>query len=269
MKRLRTGAAVFASVIVVASLAAPVLAPHHYATQHREHPDEGPSRAFPLGTDELGRDRLSRLLYATRVSVLLAPSTALLATALAAIAGLAAGYRGGWVDAALQLTGDLFLSLPWLFLLLTLRAVLPLNVAPEVSLAATAVLLAGVGWAGGARVIRASVAALRGSPALLHARACGIRPARLLAIHLLPNLRPVLAAQFWILVPVFLLTEANLGALGLSVTEPMPSLGNLLADLQSYDRVRQAPWMLAPAGVVAALVGTLYFVTPGDRTWKV
>ena len=268
MKRLRTAAALVTVLLVAAALAAPIVAPYDYAMQHREHPDEPPSAAFPLGTDELGRDRLSRLLYATRVSVLLAPATALLATALAALAGIAAGYRGGWVDTALGITGDLFLSLPWFFLLLTLRALLPLDIAPAVSLAATAVLLAGVGWAGGARIVRGSVASLRHSPAFLYARSYGSKPLRMLAIHLLPNLRPVLAAQFWVLVPVFLLTEANLGALGLGVAEPMPSLGNLLSDLQSYDRVRSAPWMLAPAAVVAFLVGSLHFLAPGDRTWK-
>jgi ABC-type dipeptide/oligopeptide/nickel transport system permease subunit len=197
---------------------------------------------------------------------LLAPATALAATAVALLAGVAAGYRGGWVDAVLNITGDLFLSLPWLFVLLTLRALLPLDIPPITSLLVTSTLLASVGWAAGARVVRASVASLRNSGPVTQARAYGSHPVRLLLFHIVPNLRPVAIAQFWILVPVFLLTEANLGVLGLGVTEPMPSLGNMLAELQAYDRVVEEPWIVAPAVLVVATVASLHFVVPEDTT---
>src|SRR6478672_11142426 len=98
MKLIRIGSI---SVLVLAaalSLTADWVAPHDFSTQFREHANEPPSRAFPLGTDELGRDRLSRLLHGSRVSLLCAPAAALAALALAAIAGLAAGYCGGWID---------------------------------------------------------------------------------------------------------------------------------------------------------------------------
>ena len=262
MRAVRYAAILLLAIVAAASLCAGLLAPYDYAVQNREHPNATPSRDFLLGTDELGRDRFSRLLYATRVSVFLAPATALAATALAVVAGVTAGYRGGWVDALLNLAGDLFLSLPWLFLLLTVRALLPLNVPPITSLMVTAALLASVGWAAGARVVRASVVALRDSAAVTHARAYGSNPFRLLLFHVVPNLRPVVVAQFWILVPVFLLTEANLGVLGLGVTEPLPSLGNMLAELKAYDRVVEAPWIAAPAALVVAIVASLHFVVP-------
>jgi ABC-type dipeptide/oligopeptide/nickel transport system permease subunit len=82
--------------------------------------------------------------------------------------------------------------------------------------------------------------------------------------HVVPNLRPVVLAQFWILVPVFLLTEANLGVLGIGVTEPMPSLGNMLAELRAYDRIVEAPWIAAPAVLVVATVASLHFVVPDN-----
>jgi ABC-type dipeptide/oligopeptide/nickel transport system permease subunit len=264
MKAVRYAAILVLTIVISVSIGADILAPYDYAVQNREHPNKAPSREFLLGTDELGRDRFSRLLYATRVSVLLAPATALAATALAVLAGVTAGYKGGWVDALLNLVGDLFLSLPWLFLLLTLRALLPLDVPPITSLMVTSALLASVGWAAGARVVRASVAALRDSPHASHARAYGSDPLRLLLFHIVPNLRPVVMAQFWILVPVFLLTEANLGVLGLGVTEPMPSLGNMLGELKAYDRVIEAPWIAAPAVLVVATVASFHFVVPGN-----
>ena len=91
---------------------------------------------------------------------------------------------------------------------------------------------------------------------------------RLLWFHFLPNLKPVLTAQFWILVPVFLLTEANLGVLGLGVAEPMPSWGNLLSELQNYQRIPEAPWILAPAALLVAVVASLHFAFSGARTWE-
>ena len=108
-----------------ASLLADVLAPAGYATQFREFPNAPPSRQFPLGTDAIGRDRLSRLLYGSRVSLLLAPAAALLSTLGAAFIGGLGGYWGKWGERIVSSLIDLFLSLPWLFLLLAVRAMLP------------------------------------------------------------------------------------------------------------------------------------------------
>ncbi len=268
MRLLRRSAVCFLILVAGISLAAGFVAPYDYAMQFREHANAPPSRAFPLGTDELGRDRLSRLLAGSRVSLLCAPTAALVATAIAAAIGMVAGYFGGWLDETATALTDLFLSLPWLFVLLTLRSLLPLNVTPWASTAATLLLLGGVGWASGARLVRASVAEMRCAGSILHARACGCSGARLLCFHLLPNLRPVLSAQFWILVPVFLLTEANLGLLGLGIAEPVPSLGNMLADLQNYQRIPEAPWMLAPALLLVLIVASLHFVVSGRDTWE-
>src|ERR1035438_6253473 len=126
-----------ACIVVVAvcalSLAANWLAPAGYAKQFREAPGAPPSDRHLLGTDELGRDRFARILYGTRISLVLAPAAALVSTLLAALVGGLAGYLGGiWLRLARGFT-DLFLSLPWLFLLITVRALMPLNVSPLVS----------------------------------------------------------------------------------------------------------------------------------------
>ena len=265
---LRGVAACILICVAVAGAAADWIAPHSYATQFRDHPSEPPSRAFLLGTDELGRDRFSRLLYATRVSTLLPILAAAVATALAGLVGIASGYLAGWLDRSASLIVDLALSLPWLFALLMLRSLLPLNVPADVSLAATFLLLASVGWAFGARVVRAAAATLRDSPYALHARAYGCSGRRVLLAHVLPNVRPVLKAQFWILVPVFLLTEANLGILGLGISEPLPSWGNMLTELQSYDRFTEAPWLLAPGLLLVIVVTSLQVAFSGARTWE-
>jgi peptide/nickel transport system permease protein len=268
MKPIRITAISVLALVSVASIGAGVLAPHDYSTQFREHPNEPPSRAFLLGTDDLGRDRLSRLLEGSRVSLLCAPIAALIATGLAAAIGVAAGFRGGWVDELATALTDLFLSLPWLFLLLTLRALLPLNVSPWASVATTFLMLAFVGWAWGARLVRASVVSMRDRGAFLHARAYGCGGRRLLWVHILPNLRPVLSAQFWILVPVFLLTEANLGVLGLGIVEPLPSWGNMLSELQNYQRIPESPWILAPGILLVLVVASLHFLVSGSKTWE-
>ena len=243
-------ARVLACVIVVAvcalSLGASWLAPAGYAKQFREAPNAPPSRQHLLGTDEVGRDRFARVLYGTRISLLLAPAAALVSTALAAVLGGLAGYLGGiWLKLARAFT-DLFLSLPWLFLLITVRALLPLNVSPLVSVLITFVILGVLGWAASARVLSTSADSLRTSDFVLQARASGLHGPRLFLIHVLPNLKPVLYAQFWISIPVFILSEANLGVLGLGVAEPLPSWGSLLRELEGLISFREEPWRLVP-----------------------
>ncbi len=241
--------------VALACLSAEWLAPAHYARQFREAPNAAPSREHPLGTDELGRDRFSRLLYGTRVSLVLAPAAALLSSLLAALLGGTAGYLGGWWERVSLAGMDLVLSLPWLFLLLTVRALLPLNVSPITSVVITFFLLGLLGWAAAARVVCAGVRSLCHSDFVLQARASGCAGWRLLLVHILPNLKPVLSAQFWIAVPVFILSEANLGMLGLGVAEPMPSWGNLLRGLENYPALAESPWMLAPLLLLVLVVG--------------
>ncbi|HLK69111.1 MAG TPA: ABC transporter permease [Bryobacteraceae bacterium] len=247
-------------LILAASLAVSFFPGVSYSQQNREVADSGPSTHFPLGTDELGRDRLTRLLYATRVSLLLAGISAAAAISIAFLVGGAAGYFGGWCDACVRRALDLMLSLPWLFLLLAARALLPLNVEPITSLIVTYALLAVLGWAAPARVVRAGVRGFRDSDFVLQARAQGSPEWRVLLRHMLPNLRPVLLAQFWTTIPVFILAEANLGFLGLSAGEPLPTWGTLLRELQNPLLAR--PETYAPAAAIALSLFCFKFITP-------
>jgi peptide/nickel transport system permease protein len=251
-------------LVVGASLAANWIAPAGYARQYREAPDAAPSHQHWLGTDEVGRDRFARVLYGTRISLVLAPAAALISTLLAALVGGVAGYLGGaWARAAMAVT-DLFLSLPWLFLLLTVRAMMPLNVSPLISVLVTFSMLGLLGWTSAARVLCASAGALRNSDFVRQARASGIRSQRLFWVHVLPNLNPVLYAQFWISIPVFILSEANLGILGLGVAEPMPSWGNLLKEIEGMVSATAEPWKFAPLILLIAVVTSFQLVLSGQ-----
>lgn len=242
------------------SLSANWLAPQGYATQYREEPSTPPSRHHWLGTDDIGRDRFARVLYGTRISLLLAPAAALLSTLMAALVGGLAGYLGGaWARLAMAVT-DLFLAMPWLFLLVTVRAMMPLNLSPTISVLVTFLLLGLLGWTSAARVLCSSAGSLRDSDFVRQARASGIRASRLFWIHVLPNLKPVLYAQFWISIPAFILSEANLGILGLGVAEPMPSWGSLLKELEGLISIGEEPWKFVPLLLLVIVVTSFQLV---------
>jgi peptide/nickel transport system permease protein len=263
---MRRVAGVLLILILAAVLGTRWLAPVSYETQSREEPSARPSRPHPLGTDALGRDRFSRLLYGGRVSLVMAPVAALGAVVLSLALALAAGVWGGWPERILSMASDLLLSIPWLFLLLAARAALPLNVPPETAAALTFALLGLLGWAGPARVLLAAVKRHLNSGFILHARAMGCRPWRLALAHLTPHLWPLVLAQFWITTPAFLLSEANLGLLGLGVAEPVPSWGGLLRELENPQSVAEAPWIVAPLLALLAVTVCLQVAGQADET---
>lgn len=251
-------------LLFATALAGPLLSGRSYHEQYRDDAGQAPSARFPLGTDELGRDRFARLLWGSAISLALAPAAALLSTLAGAFAGALAGWKGGWTERSVNLGADLVLSLPWLFLLLAVRALLPLDTSPGVSLGVTFLLLAGLGWAAPSRVFRACTSAVRQADFMIQARALGLGSFRLIWRHLLPSLLPAARAQFVVAVPLFVLSEANLSLLGLGVAEPLPSLGGLLAELQDYTSIPSRPWVLAPA-VVLALVSLCFHAGFGSR----
>jgi peptide/nickel transport system permease protein len=247
--------------VYVCALAVGPLTGGSYAQQDREHAGARPGAAHWLGTDGLGRDRMVRLLYGTRTSLVLAPAAALLAAALATAIGSAAALAGGRMQRTSLYLADIVAGTPWFFALLMVRAVLPLNVEPAVSVGITFALLGLLGWPQGVRPVSARSATLIGSPFLLQARAAGIGKLRLLARHLAPNLAEIVAAHFWATLPAFILAEANLSLLGLGVAEPLPSLGNLMAEFRDYRTVAQQPWLLAPALLLVGVMGALQTIS--------
>ncbi len=222
MKSIRYLAEALLLVFLLAALWPGVLTKTPYDRQFRELPNAPVSRQFPLGTDELGRDRLSRLLYGTRVSLLAAPVAALLSMILAALVGGLAGFLGGWFDRAAVAAIDLMF----------------------------------------ARIVRAGCRTLRCSDLVVQARACGLGNGRVLVKHVLPNVRPILTAQFRASIPIYILAEANLGLLGLGVADPLPSWGNLLRPLESGLVPDWAAW--APLFLMLVVVSCLYLTQPSE-----
>jgi peptide/nickel transport system permease protein len=244
------------AVVVICALFAPAIAPYDYSRQFRESPNAPASRQFPMGTDDLGRDRFSRLLYATRISMLLAPAAAIVSIVLAMLISAVPAVRliGGFTT--------LSLSLPWIFLFIILRSVLPLNTRPAASILLTFALMGAAGWAWPARIFTASIQQMKRAGWLLQARASGMRGGRIAIVHAWPHLRAIAAAQFRVLLPAYILSEASLGLLGLGVAEPLPSWGNLLAELQHPARVKENPWILAPLGLLVLVMIALEALQP-------
>jgi peptide/nickel transport system permease protein len=262
---MRRTAASFLIVIFLVLLLADWVAPYHFARQFRDVPNAVPGRAHLLGTDALGRDRLSRLLYGARASMLLAPAAALVSVLLALGLALVAAVAGPWWERAILAGADLCLSLPWFFLLLAARALLPLNTPAAAAAVVTFGLMGILGWAAPARVMVASVRQYLQSDFVLLARASGCAPARMALVHLAPLLLPLIGAQFLIATPGYLLAEANLGLLGMGIPEPVPSWGSLLRELENIPLIAANPVALAPAVLLILVVGCFHVVVSADK----
>jgi peptide/nickel transport system permease protein len=203
-----------------------------------------PSAAHPLGTDELGRDLLLRLLQGARVSLAVGMLAALAATLIGTLVGLMAAWRGGVWDAVLMRLADGLLALPALPLLVILAALDPAVVGlprgeATADILRIAVLLAAFGWVGVARLVRATALSVLARDFVRAARALGVSESRVLLRHVLPELAAPIAIATALAVGGAVLAESTLSFLGLGIAPPAPSWGNMLANAQEL--VFQAP----------------------------
>ncbi len=205
-----------------------------------------PAVFFPWGTDSLGRDVFSRVLYGGRISLLTGLAATLLSLGLGLLWGTLAGFYGGWVDAILMRAGELFLALPWLYFLLGVRAFLPLHVSPTESFFLLAGIIGTVGWVRPARLVRGVVLSARERPFVAAARGFGASGFYLMRRHILPLTGSVVLTQATVLIPQFILAEVTLSFLGLGVGEPVPSWGNMLMEARQFHTLVSHAWMLAP-----------------------
>ncbi len=215
--------------------------------------DERAGPWLPLGADSLGRDVFARLVYGGRLSLGVAVVATLGALLLGMTFGGLAGLAGGWIDESLMRLSDFVLVLPAMYVVLALRASLPLVLSSLEVFPLMAGILALVGWPIVARGVRAIVAAERRRDYAQAAIAAGAGPGRLLVRHLLPAARGFLGIQATLLLPAFILAEATLSFVGLGFPDPATSWGSMLQEAASVAALSDAPWTLAPAAAIVAV----------------
>ena len=222
------------------------LYPIHFLVHGRLFGVAAPGVLFIWGSDAFGRDVFSRVLYGGQVSLLTGLVAAFLSLSLGLLWGTLAGFYGGWVDRLLMRGGELFLALPWLYLLLAVRAFLPLHISTTQAFFLLVAIIGAVGWVRPARIVRGVVLSARERGFVLAARGFGANGPYLMRRHILPLTWSVVLTQATVLIPRYILAEVTLSFLGLGVGEPVPSWGNMLAEARQYHTLIAHPWMLAP-----------------------
>jgi len=250
----KVGLAVIAALVVGAALA-PSLAPHDPVEQRLERMLEPPGRAHLLGTDDLGRDILSRLVYGARVSLLVGLLSVGISLVVGVSLGLVAGYRGGWIDEVVMRAMDGLLAFPALVLALAITAAL----GPSLRNAMIAIGIVGI--PGFARLVRGQVLSLRAQEFIEAARAGGLGDVRIVLRHIVPGTLAPIIVHASLRVAFAVLAEAGLSFLGLGVQPPTPSWGAMLSAGREY--LETAPWLCMAPGA-AIFVTTLSFNFVGD-----
>ena len=208
---------------------------------------KGATPVFLIGSDAYGRDQFSRLLYGGQVSLFAGLLAAAISLILGVVIGAVAGYYRGWIDDVLMRGAEIFLALPWLYFLFTVRAFLPLHIAPNQVFLLLIAVIGVIGWARPARLIRGVVLSAKEREYVLAARGFGASDVYILRRHILPQVSGVVLTQAAVFIPRYILAEVALSFLGLGITEPAPSWGNMLATLQQYYVLESYWWMFIPA----------------------
>jgi peptide/nickel transport system permease protein len=205
------------------------------------------ARLLLFGSDAYGRDEFSRLLYGGQLSLAAGFLATLITLATATIIGTVSGYYGKWIDESLMGSAELFLSLPWFYFLIGVRAFLPLHLSPTDTFLLLICVIGIIGWARPARLVRGVVLSARNRNYVLAARGFGSSDFYLLRRHVLPETFGLLLTQAALLVPQYVAAETTLSFFGLGISEPVPSWGNMLSALQQYNVLVSYSWLLAPA----------------------
>jgi len=285
-RRLLRNKAAVAALVVIAlftllALFAPYVAPYSYETQDLDHTSQAPGAAHLMGTDQLGRDLFSRLIYGARISFAVALAAQIVIVGIGVPLGLISGYMGGYVDALITRLIDILYAFPNLLLTILIISYLRANLSAAVEdaqslwlwkqldkssggLIAVFLVMALTYWIGVARIVRGQVLSLKEREFIEAARGVGLTAPRILRVHLLPNiLAPVIvAAAFGI--PGAIMLEASLSYLGLGIQPPLPSWGGMISE--GLPVMRSYPHMIVfPASTLGVVLLAFTFLGDGLR----
>ena len=231
---------------------------------HLVCPAEG-GTLFLLGTDRLGRDILSRMIYGARISLTVGLVGIAVSFAIGIVLGGVAGYYGGWVDSLVQRAIEIIRSFPELPLWMALSAALPVTWSPVAVFFGITIILGFIDWTGLARAVRSKLLALREEDFCTAAVLMGARPSRVIGRHLLPNFMSHLIASATLSIPSMILGETALSFLGLGLRPPITSWGVLLTEAQNINVVALYPWLMLPVAPVIVTVLAFNFLGDGLR----
>jgi peptide/nickel transport system permease protein len=261
---LRNRLAVFGLIILLilsfAAIFAPLLATHSLEELDLKNTNSPPSPIHILGTDEVGRDTYSRLLYAGRVSLSVGIVSTMISAAIGVILGALAGYFGGVVDGVIMRIVDIFMCFPFFVIAISLAAIL----GPSIY---NVMLISGVlGWTSICRIVRAEVLSLKTREFVEAARALGVSNWKNITGHVIPNTFSLIIVYATLGIASGILSEAGLSFLGLGVKQPQPSWGNMLASAQSFVALQNRWWQWVPAGLLVFItILAINFVGDGLR----
>jgi peptide/nickel transport system permease protein len=244
--KLAMASLVVLTLIGLAVALAPLLTPYSFSEQHLDQILQGPSGKHLLGTDQLGRDELTRLLYGGRVSLLVGLGVALVSAVVGTLLGAVAGFYGGRLDNAIMRLTDLFLAIPLLVLLIIASSATHGHILDIVLVISLAL------WMFLARIVRGLFLSLREKEYVEAARAVGASDARIIFRHMLPNAAGVIIVNVTLTVAIAILTESLLSFLGFGIQPPTPTWGNMLDDGRSLMTI--AGWLVWFPGLAILLV---------------
>lgn len=244
--KLAVAGLIFMCLLTLCAIFAPLLTPYEPTTVTDSF-SAAPTWEHPLGTDQIGRDQLTRLLYAARVSLSVGIFSILIAAAIGTVLGLVSGYFGGWIDSLIMKITDIFMSFPYIMLILVVSSI----VGP--GLLNIILILGFLGWPSVTRLVRGNVLSIKQMDYVKSAVALGFRTPRILFGHIMSNTMAPVLIFATSGVAGAILDEAALSFLGLGVQPPTASWGNMLSSAQSLSILTSQPWLWVPPGVLIIL----------------
>ncbi|MDF2881639.1 MAG: appC [Clostridiaceae bacterium] len=254
-------------VIVVVSILGPFVSGYTYDSMDYDNTTIGPSLQHIMGTDELGRDVFTRVMYAGRISLSVGIVAVIVEIILGSVLGAVAGFYGGIIDNIIMRIADIFLCIPFFPILIVLGALLSdLKIEPQYRVPVLMFMIGALGWPGLCRIVRGQILTLREQEFMLAANSLGLKDKRKIFKHLLPNTIPSIIVCATLNIGSAIITESSLSFLGLGVVPPTPSWGNMIQTVSDLYKLQNFPWLwMAPGFSILLTVMAINIFGDGLR----